>query len=71
MKSKWSRATNSIPYAVAELDQWYHSKELALTISERPSTPSNPYVPEELLALENCGGVAEWLKTHKYAPNNC
>ena len=79
MKSKWSRATNSryLMYSSSsspficpiELDQWYHSKELALTISERPSTRSNPYVPEELWPLENCGGCGRMARNSQNAPN--
>ena len=79
MKSKWSHATNSryLMYSSSsspficpvELDQWYHSKELALTISERPSTPSNPYVPEELWPLENCGGCGRMARNSQNAPN--
>ena len=72
MKSKWSRGTNSryLMYSSSsspficpvELDQWYHSKELTLIISERPSTRSNPYVPEELWPLENCGGCGRMAR---------
>ena len=79
MKNKWSRATNSryLMYSSSsspficpvELDKWYHSKELALTISERPSTPSNPYVPEELWPLKNCGGCGRMARNSQNAPN--
>ena len=72
MKSKWSRATNSryLMYSSSsspficpvELDQWY-------PISERPSTQSNPYVPEELWPLENCGGCGRMARNSQNAPN--
>ena len=78
MKSMWSRAINSryVMYSSSsspficpvQLDQWYHSKELALTISERPSTRSNPYVPE-LWPLEHCGGCGRMARNSQNAPN--
>ena len=63
-------SSSSSPFICpVELDQWYHSNELTLTISERPSTPSNPYVPEELWPLENCGGCGRMARNSQNAPN--